>query len=105
MYSLFHILSIKTNYRLDWDRFKFFKNSFQILKFLIIGFDREDMKYTLFVYLMFNLTGKTAGQCSLFSSLITAVLGHFKKIIAPILQCEIDDKMNEQSLRLGITDW
>ena len=43
--------------------------------------------------------GKTGGQCSLFlANLITAILGHFNRIIVPYLHCEIDNKVKEQSL-------
>ena len=39
-YSLFHILMIKSNYRVDRALFKSFEN----LSLVIIGFDHKDMK-------------------------------------------------------------
>ena len=42
--------------------------------------------YTLFFFLMVNFTEHRGGQCKLLSSLITAILSHFNKIIVPYFE-------------------
>ena len=43
-YSLFYILAIKTNYRVDRVLFNFPSNLLEILSLVIIGFGCKDMK-------------------------------------------------------------
>ena len=42
-FSLFHILLIKSSYRVDWTLFNFLFTSFEFLEFLIIGFGHKEM--------------------------------------------------------------
>ena len=44
MYSLFHIIAIKTSYWVDRVLFNFLFNSFEIFELVIIGFGCKDMK-------------------------------------------------------------
>ena len=46
-HSLFHILMIKSSYRVDRALSNLFFNSLEILKLVVIGFDHTDMKETI----------------------------------------------------------
>ena len=55
----------------------------------------ENVQYTLFVYLIRNFTGQNRRSVQSIINLITAILGHFKRIIAPYFTCEIEDERME----------